>query len=137
MAAEPMMSLSQYRKHFLTEESCYRYLYRMKWPEGYRCSRCSHDSCYTITTRNHPLYECKHCGNQTSLTVGTIFEKSHIDMTIWFAAIYSAVQDRQVSTALISNELDINYQTAWYMMKKIRGALANPCCVAHAPSLDE
>jgi len=137
MTAEPMMTLAQYRRHFRTEESCYDYLYRMKWPEGYRCPKCGHDSRYAITTRNHPLYECRRCGTQTSLTVGTIFEKSHIGITVWFAAIYAATQNRGVSTADISKELDLDYQTAWSMMKKIRGALSSPLCVAHAPSLDE
>lgn len=135
LATQPAITLAQYQKHFLTEESCFDYLYKMKWPEGYRCSRCRHDDCYTLTTRNHPFYECKNCGNQTSLTVGTIFEKTRTDITVWFAAIYIVGQDKDVTTAAIANKLEINYETAWTMVRKIRKALASPECIANAPAL--
>ncbi len=137
MASQPVITLGQYQKHFLTEKSCYEYLFKMKWPEGFRCFKCGHDTCYAITTRSYPFYECKHCGYQTTLTAGTIFEKTRTDITLWFAAIYLAVQDGSVSTAFIANELEISYQTAWMMMRKIRQALANPKCIAHAPKLSE
>ena len=137
LANQPAITLTQYQKHFLTEESCYEYLYKMKWPEGFRCSKCQHGDCYPITTRNHPFYECKKCGNQSSLTVGTIFEKTRTDITIWFAAIFLVVQDESVSTALIADELEISYQTAWTMVRKIRKALADPRCVSHAPKLSD
>lgn len=134
LADQPMITLTQYQKHFLTEKSCCEYLYKMKWPDGYRCAKCRHAAYYVILTRNYPLYECRRCGNQTTLTVGTIFEKTHTDLTTWFAAIYLVVQDRQASTAQISNQLDLNYETAWTMARKIRTALANPRCIASAPA---
>lgn len=134
---QPVITYEQYRKHFLTEKSCYEYLYRMKWPEGYRCSKCLHDAFYVIMSRGYPLYECKKCGHQTTLTVGTIFEKTRTDITIWFGAIFLVVQDINVPTASIANELDINYETAWTMVSKIRKALANPRCIASAPRLTE
>lgn len=137
MAAEPAISSSQYRKHFLTEQSCHAYMFKMKWPEGFRCSKCRNDSCYEITTRHYPLYECKKCGCQEALTVGTIFEKTRIPITVWFAAIYCIVRNEHVSTASIARRLEINYQTAWAMARKIRKALANPHCVASAPKFEE
>lgn len=107
----------------------------MKWPAGYRCSKCGNPAYYVIVTRNHPLYECRKCGNQSSLTVGTIFEKTHTDITVWFAAIYMVDQDHRISTAEIANQLEISYQTAWAMARKIRMSLANPRCIESAPRL--
>ncbi len=120
----------------MTERSCLEYLFRLKWPEGFRCAKCRHTAYYVITTRTYPLYECKRCGRQTTLTVGTIFEKTHTDITTWFAAIYLLVQETEVRTARIADQLDINYETAWSMVRKIRQAIANPQCVASAPRLD-
>ena len=132
-----MITLSQYRRHFLTEQSCNEYLFDMKWPTGFRCSKCRHTAYYVILTRKQPLYECRKCGNQTTLTVGTIFEKTHTDITIWFAAIFLAVQEPRIPTAEIANQLEINYQTAWAMVRKIRTSLANPCCIQNAPRLSD
>jgi transposase-like protein len=134
---QPVITFSQYQKHFLTEKSCSEYLYNMKWPEGFQCSKCRHTAYYVIVTRNYPLYECRRCGNQTTLTVGTILEKTHTDITTWFAAIFLVVQDKQVSTAQIAKQLEISYQTAWSMVWKIRMALANPRCIASAPKFSE
>lgn len=111
-------------------------MFRMKWPEGYRCFRCRHDAYYVTTTRTSPLFECRRCGCQTTLTVGTIFEKTHTGLTTWFAAIYLVGQDTNVRTAHVSEQLEINYDTAWSMVRKIRRAIANPECVASAPRFD-
>jgi len=92
---------------------------------------------YEIATRHYPIYECTKCGYQTTLTAGTILEKTRTEVTLWFAAIYMAVQDGGASTASVGNELDISCQRAWAMMRKIRGALASPACVANAPKLSE
>ena len=136
MAHSSAVAFTKYHKLFETEEACYRYLYKMKWPEGYRCSKCRHDACYAIKTRNYPLYECKNCEYQTTLTVGTIFEKTRTDLTLWFAAIFFLYENQNVSTASIASELDIDYRTAHAMVRKIRAALANPMCIAAAPSLE-
>jgi len=135
LAAQPVITFSQYQQHFLTEESCLAYLYKMKWPEGFQCAKCRHTACYVIETRNNPLYECQLCGSQTTLIVGTIFEKTRTDIKTWFAVIYMVAQETHVTTAQIADQLDISYQTAWSMVRKVRKALANPKCVASAPRL--
>lgn len=126
LAKQPAITFTQFQKQFLTEEACYEYLYKMKWPEGFRCPKCQHDACYAITTRHNPLYECKKCDHQTTLTVDTIFEKTRTDLTVWFAAIFLVAHDKRgVSATLIAKELEISYQTAWTMMQKIRKAMAD------------
>ncbi|OAB34526.1 hypothetical protein PMSM_11725 [Paenibacillus macquariensis subsp. macquariensis] len=118
------MNLIQFQKKFQTEESCHQHLFKMKWPERYRCPKCQHQKAYEIKTRNSPLYECTNCQHQTTVIAGTIFEKTRTDLVKWFWAIYLIAQDKRgVSATYLSDELDIAYQTAWTIQHKVRKAM--------------
>jgi len=56
---------------FSSEEACRAYLFRLRWPEGFRCPRCGGSKAWPF--RSVPL-ECGDCGHQTSVTGGTIFQ---------------------------------------------------------------
>ena len=59
---------------FSTEAACVELLRRWKYPDGFRCIRCSSSKSWTLPTRR--LEECAACGFQTSLTAGTLFHKT-------------------------------------------------------------
>jgi hypothetical protein len=40
------LSLMQFQKKFGTEKACQKHLFRLRWPEGFRCPRCQHDQAY-------------------------------------------------------------------------------------------
>src|SRR3954452_6574647 len=41
---------------FGTDEQCREYLFKARWPEGFRCAACGHDDAYTLRTKI--VYEC-------------------------------------------------------------------------------
>ena len=41
MQQEPL-SLMQFQKRFGTEKACQKQLFRMRWPEGFKCPHCGH-----------------------------------------------------------------------------------------------
>jgi transposase-like protein len=126
LANQESMTFKQFQKKFQTDQACYDHLYGMKWPEGFKCPKCLHTECYTIVTRNHPLYQCTSCRHQTSLTAGTIFEKARISLRIWFALVFFVSHDKRgVSASLMAKELEISYKTAWTNLHKIRKAMAD------------
>ena len=67
-------SLRHFQKKFGTEKACQEQLFRLRWPEGFKCPRCGHAEAYVHRTRH--LYQCKSCGYQASLTAGTVFHKT-------------------------------------------------------------
>ena len=36
------LSLLQFQKKFGTEKACQKQLFRMRWPEGFKCPHCGH-----------------------------------------------------------------------------------------------
>lgn len=115
----PIRSLLDFQKHFPDEEACYEHLFKLKWPNGFVCPKCSHDKCYKIKTRR--LYQCAKCRYQASLTVGTVMEHSHLPLRKWFLALYLFTRDKRGHSALsLAKELEISYRAAWLMLHKIR-----------------
>lgn len=123
MAKVETMSLIQFQQRFHNEEACETYLFKQRWPDGFRCPDCQHDQYYFIQKRK--LYECRQCRHQTSLTAGTIMHKSKLSLLTWFWAIYLVAHDKRGRSALsIAQLLELNYRTAWRLLHKIRCAMS-------------
>lgn len=125
MANQDPITLFEFQYKYDTEEACHKHLFKMKWPNGFVCPKCGHDRAYEIKTRKLPLYECSQCKHQTTVLVGTVFEKTRTSLRKWFWAIFLVAQDKRgVSARLISEQLGVCYVTAWTMLHKIRKAMA-------------
>lgn len=123
MAQQEIMNLSEFSEKFGNDESCRSYLYAKRWPNGFVCPKCGvMDAPFNISSRN--LFQCKHCYRQTSVTAGTIFDKSRTPLKKWFLAIYLMSSDKRGCSALrLKRELGVAYDTAWTMSHKIRNAM--------------
>jgi hypothetical protein len=75
-------SLLEFQKEFSTKEACAQHLREMRWPDGFRCSRCGHGEAWFIRTRN--ILDCKSCRVKISLTAGTIFHKTRTTLVKWY-----------------------------------------------------
>ncbi|WP_199621006.1 IS1595 family transposase [Paenibacillus alkalitolerans] len=110
---------------FLSEEDCIAYFYRMKWPDGFRCPRCEHSHAYTVNTRRLPLYECRFCRHQTSLTAGTAMEGSRTPLHKWAVAMQLVSQPASINAVQLAEQICVTYKTAWSMLRKIRQAISD------------
>jgi len=112
-------SLLEFEKQFATEEMCRDHLFRIKYPEGFKCPDCGHKEFWW--TRRQLMY-CKGCGHQISLRVGTIMEASKKPLMLWYRAIFLvAFQKVGISAKNLQQQLGLgSYQTAWVWLHKIR-----------------
>jgi len=117
------MSLIEFQRKFATEKACQEHLFRLRWPDGYKCPRCDHDQAYFHRTRH--LYQCKACSYQASLTAGTIFHRTRTPLTKWFWMIFLMGRQKSgVSMLSLQRMLEIKtYKTVWVMGHKIRKAM--------------
>ena len=114
-------SLHQARQEFSTEHKCREYLRRMRWPDGVTCPRCGSKHVTYMKSREKWLCKCRY---QFSVTAGTIFHKTHIDLPRWMIAIWQIVHSpKGISSKQLQRELGTTYKTAWYMAKRIRWAI--------------
>lgn len=99
------------------------------WPHGPVCPRCGvmGDRVTKLAGKStRPgVYKCKDCRKPFSVTVGTVFERSHIPLTKWLlAAQLKAASKKGVSALQLSRMLDVTYETAWFLTHRLNEAAA-------------
>lgn len=112
----------EFQAQFSTEEACFQYLKKLRFPDGFVCPECAHTDAYFIETRK--VFQCKRCHHQTSLTAKTLFHKTRTPLQKWFWAIYLIGADKGGCSAMrLKKMLGISYLTAWTISHKIRTAM--------------
>ncbi|MCY9514270.1 transposase [Paenibacillus apiarius] len=127
-AWKSVKTLAELQRFFPTETSCVPFLFQLKWPQGFVCPRCRHPYAYVIRTRRLPLYQCRVCSHQTSLTAGTVLEGSRTSLRKWITAFWLVSHtdaDNGVNAVKLSAVIEVTYKTAWSMLHKIRAALSH------------
>ena len=71
---------------------------------------------------------CQSCKHQTSVTAGTIFDKTRTPLKVWLAAAwYITSQKLGVNALGLQRILGLgSYQTAWTMLHRFRRAMVRP-----------
>ena len=116
----------EFQDWFTTEESCTAYLERLRWPKGFCCPACGTIDAPGRATRGRLI--CRSCRHQSSVTAGTIFDKTRTSLRVWFAAAWYITNQKQGVSALgLQRVLGLNsYQTAWAMLHRFRRAMVRP-----------
>jgi len=111
---------------FGSEEACQTYLEQLRWPEGFVCPECGTSGEPYRASRLRLM--CRHCGHQTSVTAGTIFDKTRTPLRVWFAGAWYLTNQKQGVSALgLQRVLGLgSYQTAWAMLHRFRRAMVRP-----------
>jgi len=110
------------------------------WPNGPSCPHCGNAEAGTMPLiqgekRSHRdgLRYCNACKMQFTVTVGTVFERSHIPLNKWLMAAHlMAASKKGVSAHQLGRLLSVTYKTAWFLAHRLREAMKEP---AGAPPL--
>jgi transposase-like protein len=118
-------SLFDLQRAFSTEESCIQELAKARWNGKPVCVHCSSSrKIYTISKGK--LFKCADCRKPFSVKMGTIFEESAISLQKWFMAIWLVTAHKKgISSMQLGRDLGVTQKTAWFMLHRIRYALAN------------
>jgi transposase-like protein len=87
------------------------------------CPRCGCLGVYSYKSR--PLFKCKACEHQFSVTSGTIFAGRKLALRTILLAVAIFVNGAKGHSALqLSRDLDVQYKTAFVLSHKLREAIA-------------
>ena len=76
----------EFEKRFATEDDCRAFWIKVRWGGTPTCSRCQSTRLWAM--RNDTTFECAECHHQSSLTAGTVLEKTRKPLKLWFRAIF-------------------------------------------------
>jgi transposase-like protein len=126
------MNLSELAKNFSNADEAREFLEKQRWPSGVVCPHCgvvgeSYRLVAKAGAKTHVrpgVWKCV-CRKQFTVTVGTIFEDSHIPLHKWLMAIHLLCASKKgMSSHQIHRMLGVTYKTAWFMTHRIREAMA-------------
>lgn len=118
--------------YFTDENEARLYLEKIRWPNGPVCPHCENDKeHYALKAKEgsethvrRGVWKCKKCRKQFSVTVGTVFEKSHIPLNKWLLASFLICSSKKgMSAHQLHRMLNLTYKTAWFMLHRIRYAM--------------
>ena len=115
----------EFVRWFADDVACRHYLHRLRWPAGFRCATCGRSDPWT-TARGY--LHCRGCGTEVSVTAGTVFDRTRLPLTTWFAAMWFLTSQKDGASALgLQRVLGLgSYQTAWAWLHKLRRAMVRP-----------
>ena len=118
---------------FQDAEAAREFLESLLWPDGPVCPHCGLIGCSNQfhgkggakgTKHRAGVWKCKGCEKQFTVTVGTVFERSHIPLNKWLLILHLMVCSKKgVSAHQIHRMLGLTYKSAWFACHRIREAM--------------
>jgi transposase-like protein len=108
------------------EDAARRHMETLLWPAGPVCPHCGvMDDRITKLQGNSSrpgVYKCKDCRKAFTVTIGTIYERSHIALHKWLLATHLLCASKKgMSAHQLWRTLGFgSYRTAWFMAMRIR-----------------
>lgn len=120
---------------FGTEDDCNSYLATWQQRQPWVCPACGGKTRYWL--RGRRKFECE-CRKQYTIRFGTIFEKSHVALMVWFSVIAHVICDNSIHASLLAGKLKVaRTATIKKMMVKVSAALMSPCVDQQLASVNQ
>lgn len=123
---------------FPDNAACITYLEKLRWPQGFVCPSCHMAGTPWPMSCGRLL--CSACRHQTSVTAGTIFDKTRTPLTTWFEAAWHVTTAKNgLSAKTLEQTLGVRYRVAWTMLQRFRVAMvrAERECLSGEVEVDE
>lgn len=112
---------------FTNEKAARKHLEAIRWPDGPICPHCGVvDNASRIKGKGarEGLWFCGACRKQFTVTVGTLFERSHVPLHKWVLAVHLLTASKKgMSAHQLHRMLGVTYKTAWFMAHRIRESM--------------
>jgi transposase-like protein len=124
------LNLFALAQHFSDEDKAREFLEKLRWPDGPVCPHCGLvGEAYRLEPKpskkdthvRKGVWKCGGCREQFTVTVGTIFEDSHIPLSKWLLAYHLLCASKKgMSAHQLHRMLKVTYRSAWFMAHRIR-----------------
>lgn len=117
-------TLQEAIQYFTDEQVCVETMARVRWPDGKSvCPACGNNESYYLAKQRR--FKCKECWKQFTVKVGTLLEDSPIALSKWLPALWMLVNDKNgISSYELGKALGITQKSAWFVLHRLRTALA-------------
>ncbi|MBW4591348.1 MAG: transposase [Brasilonema angustatum HA4187-MV1] len=93
-------------------------LEQIRWGAKPKCPYC--ESTNATPYKGERRYHCNTCYTSYSISVGTLFHKTHVSLEKWFLAIRLILNSPEgISVRKLAKEVGVNKNTACYMIERV------------------
>lgn len=122
-----MTGIIEVYRRWPTHEACIKHLETVRWGESPTCTFCGSSD---AVSRHHEVgkerWQCSACKKSFSVTVGTIFHNTHVDLQRWFLLISLMLNAKKGLSAMqAARDLEMRRPTVWSMMHRVRQAMVD------------
>lgn len=129
------LNLITLAQEYSDEDKARELMESLVWPNGAVCPHCKNHKekpIYKLTPKigskskvRKGVHKCGACRKQFTVTVGTIFEDSHLPISKWLMALFIICSSKKsISAMQLSRMLKITYKAAWFMAHRLRFAVS-------------
>jgi len=120
------MNIFKLLKKYGTQSKCLTLLEKTRWGNTPRCPYCEGDKVSRKTEKNrHRRWQCSRCRKSFSVTVGTIFHNTQLELPYWFAILNLMLNAKKsISSYQISRDIGIRQGTVHSIQNRIRKAMS-------------
>lgn len=121
-----MTNLSDPKFH--DDDAARAHLEQVRWPHGANCPHCGSVNVLRMSGKAHRpgAWQCRDCREQFTVTVGSVFESSHVPLHKWVLATHLMTCSKKgISSKQLERMLGVTYKTAWFMSHRIREAMTD------------
>lgn len=118
------MNIHEIHKRFPTQKNCIEHLAYLRWKDSVYCPSCGTEN--VTQFKNELRWHCNKENKSFSVLKDTIFEATRLPLQKWFYAIHLMLSAKKgISVLQLSRNMNVAYNTAWYMSMRIRCAMAD------------
>ena len=121
------MDIIRVFQSFSTQEQAIEYLEGVRWRGKPHCPYCGSFEVgrHASGDRAMSRLQFRDCSRAFSVTVGTLFHRTHIPLRNWFLVIALMLNAKKSASAYqIARDLGMRRPTVWSMMHRVRAAMA-------------
>ena len=121
--------MATHKNPIFTDETAAReHFEALRWPNGPTCPFCATRERVAALggkSMGPGWYHCKDCRKKFTALVGTVYERSHIPLTMWLYVTHLLCASKKgMSSHQIMRMTGLTYKSAWFMTHRIREAMA-------------
>jgi hypothetical protein len=105
------LSIFEFHEKFPDDMSCWAYLYKLKWGNGFTCLKCGYKKICKVSRPY--VRQCNSCHNTVSVTSGTLFQGLKFSIKrAFYIVYYASTNEKGVAKTELSRKLVLRQKTA-------------------------
>ncbi len=111
-----------FNESFRCEDDCKKYLFDLKWKDGFKCLKCGCAKSWKGRRKFH--LRCSNCWYDESATANTVFHKIKIPLLNAFGMAFRISTSKKASSCLgLSRDYAVSKDSAWLFKRKSQEAV--------------